>query len=501
MTIKKNHIINTLFSVTGLLIVSKLLGFVRQLIASAAFGTTLETDILSLSQGFIGNIQYLLVQSLLTALIPVYIHTREQGEDASHRFAFDVCKAFTLITVVICAVTAFCAPWIARLLAPRYDAEASAEVGYWLRIYAPVLLLFMWTAIFNALLHANKRFIPGEVININQSLWTIILILLLKDRFGLLSMAAAFLIYPLWNSAYTMVISRQYWKISRGNPFRNPAVRQLLHMMVPLLLGYSLVYVNQLVDKMLVSGLAAGSVTALNYAAVLSNLVGTFITSFASIFFPYVTERISQKDDRRAAELTSQTALVLLTLFLPVSVLTALCAKDIVAVVYGRGAFGEESVRVCAQALFGYALMFPPLVLREVYSRYLYGYQDSRRPMVNSSIGILFTIVLSVALCPLFGVLGVTVATSVSVLICGCLNLVTARKNHPVLRGLGMVSALPWLAAGCAACGCAAYGVRLLLSGQGSFLRFAAAAVAGFAAYAVVASPVLFRLLREVRHR
>ena len=272
-------------------------------------------------------------------------------------------------------------------------------------------------------------------------------------------------------------------------------------MMGPLLLGYSLVYVNQLVDKMLVSGLAAGSVTALNYAAVLSNLVGTFITSFASIFFPYVTERISQKDDRRAAELTSQTAVILLTVFLPVSVLTALCAKDIVTVVYGRGAFDEESLRVCAQALFGYALMFPPLVLREVYSRYLYGYQDSRHPMVNSSIGILFNIVLSIALCPLFGVLGVTAATSVSVLICGGLNLVTARKNHPARRGSGMVSALPWLAAGCAACGCAAYGVRLLLSGQDIFLRFAAAAAAGFAAYAVAASPVLFRLLREIKHR
>ena len=499
---KQNHqIFHTLFSVTGLLLVGKLLAFVKQLIASAVFGTTLETDILSLSQGFIGNIQYLFVQSLLTALIPVYIHTREQGEDTSHRFAFDVFKAFTLITAVICAVTVFCAPWIARLLAPRYDAEASAEVGYWLRICAPVLLLFMWTAIFNALLHANKRFIPGEIININQSLWTIVLILLLKDRFGLFSMAVAFWVYPLWNSAYTMVVSRQYWRISRGNPFRNPAVRRLLHMMGPLLLGYSLVYVNQLVDKMLVSGLAAGSVTALNYAAVLSDLVGTFITSFASIFFPYVTERISQKDDRRAAELTSQTAVILLPVFLPVSVLTALCAKDIVAVVYGRGAFGEESIRVCAQALFGYALMFPPLVLREVYSRYLYGYQDSRRPMVNSSIGILFNIVLSIALCPLFGVLGVTVATSVSVLICGCLNLVTAHKNHPALCGSGVVSALPWLAVGCAACGGAAYGVRLLLSGQGSFLRFAAAAAAGFAAYAVAASPLLFRLLREIRHR
>lgn len=109
---KQNHqIFHTLFSVTGRWLVGKLLGFVQAAdCLPCAFGTTLETDILSLSQGFIGDIQYLLVQSLLTALIPVYIHTREQSEDASHRFAFDVFKAFTLITAVICAVTVFCAP-------------------------------------------------------------------------------------------------------------------------------------------------------------------------------------------------------------------------------------------------------------------------------------------------------------------------------------------------------------------------------------------------------
>lgn len=499
---KQHHrIFYTLFSVTGLLIVGKVLGFAKQLLASAAFGATLETDILSLSQGFIGDIQYLLVQSLLTALIPVYIHTREQGEDRSCRFAFQVFKAFTLITVGICAVTAFCAPWIARLLAPRYDAEASAAVGHWLRVYSPVLLLFMWTAIFNALLHANKHFIPGEVISINQSLWTIALILFLKERFGLVSMAAAFLVYPLWNAAYTALISRRYWKISGGNPFRDPAVRRLLRMMVPLLFGYSLVYINQLVDKILVSGLAVGSVTALNYAAVLSNLVGTFIASFASIFFPYVTERISQRDDHRAAELTSQTAAILLMVFLPICVLTVLCAKDIVSVIYGRGSFGGESVQICARALTGYALMFPPLVLREVYSRYLYGYQDSRSPMINSSIGILFNIVLSIALCPLMGVFGVTIATSISVLVCGCLNLITAYKKHAALRGSGLMRRFPWLVAGCAACGAAAYGCRLLLAEQGSLIRFAAAAVAGFAAYAAVAAPVLIHLLREIKHR
>ncbi len=108
--------------------------------------------------------------------------------------------------------------------------------------------------------------------------------------------------------------------------------------MGPLLLGYSLVYINQMVDKMLVSGLEAGAVTALNYAAVLSNLVSTFITTFASMLFAYVTTRIAVGDADGAAQLTERTALLLSVIFLPITILTVLLSEEIVTIVYARGA-------------------------------------------------------------------------------------------------------------------------------------------------------------------
>lgn len=67
--------------------------------------------------------------------------------------------------------------------------------------------------------------------------------------------------------------------------------------------------------------------------------------------------------------------------FLPISILTVLLSEEIVTIVYARGAFDAESVRICAQALRGYALMFVPLVFREVYSRFQYGHQDSKLPL------------------------------------------------------------------------------------------------------------------------
>ena len=172
MTIKKNHIISTVFSVTGLLIVSKLLGFVKQMVTASAFGATLETDLINLSQGLIGNIQYLLVQSVLSALIAVYLHTAQQGGDASRRFAFDVWKALTVLTAMVVLFVELCAPWLAWLIAPSYPAEQIVQLSRYLRLFAPVLLLLTWIAVFNGLLHANKHFVPGEMISVHQSIFS-----------------------------------------------------------------------------------------------------------------------------------------------------------------------------------------------------------------------------------------------------------------------------------------------------------------------------------------
>lgn len=499
MSIKNNHIVSTAFSVTGLLLVSKLLGFIKQLVTASTFGTTLETDLISLSQDLIGNLQYLLVQAVLSALIAVYLHTAQQGEDAAKRFSFDVWKALTVITAGVVLLVELFAPWLARLIAPSYPDEQLVQLSRYLRLFAPVLLLLVWIAVFNGLLHANKRFIPGEMISVHQSLFLIVLTVLLAGRLGVGVLVLAFFASNLWNAGYTALLSRRYWRVSHGSPFRNPAVRRLLRMMLPLLLGYSLVYVNQMVDKALVSGLDAGAVTALGYAAVLSNLVGTFIITFASMLFAYVTSRIAAGDENGAAQLTERTSLLLSVTFLPISILTVLLSEEIVTIVYARGAFDAESVRVCAQALRGYALMFAPMIFQEVYSRFLYGFQDSKKPMVNSSVAAVCNIALSIALCPRFGVAGVTVATSISVALGGALNLYSARREHPELHSAALLRALPWLLVGCAACGVAAHLCAARLAGQSALIRFVLAAMAGFVAYAVAAGPLLLRLWRQFR--
>lgn len=161
-----NRFFRAFFSTTGVLLFSKALGFVKQMVTASAFGADTETDLINLATGLIGNSQYLLVQALLTAFLPVYVHI--QNEQKAGRFASDALKAVTAIAAGAAGVILLAAPLAARLIAPSYGPEVSRRLAMWL--LSPVLLLSLWIAVFQSFLDAHQRFLPGQLERLNQSI-------------------------------------------------------------------------------------------------------------------------------------------------------------------------------------------------------------------------------------------------------------------------------------------------------------------------------------------
>lgn len=491
--------VKTLFSVTGLVILGKLLGFVKQLIIASAFGATLETDLINLSQGLFIDLQALFSQALLTALVVVYLRVQEDGDERARRFAGNVWSAVSVFAVVLSLLLCLCAPLLAKLLAPEYDVDLLARLTRYLRLFAPTMLPFIWATVYNSLLNANKCFIPGEFISISFSFWTISFVLLLPRSLGVLPLALTFLVYTVWIALYLGVLSQRYLTLSRENPVRDCAVRQLLRMMTPLTLSYSLTFLRAQLMNVLSSSQGDGAVSALNYALILSSLVTTFLVTFASIFFPYVTSCISEGNETGAARLTRSAVMALLALFLPIAILTALCAKDIVTIVYARGAFDAQSVTLCTAALVGFAPAFVPLVFQEIYSRYLYAHGDSRHPLINNAIGMTCGIVTSVVLSRSLGLVGITAGSSViSAFVCGGLHWRSARKYYPVLCTENRLSDLVWLLTGGAVCAASACVCLRIFAGLAPFPRFVLTVLISFTAYAFASCPLLLRLARDL---
>lgn len=496
----RKKILRTVFSVTGIIIVSKLAGFTKQLITAATFGTTIETDIISISEGLIGNVKFVIVQVLMTAFIPYYMRIKDSAEGEAQAFSTNVLLAVALATSLLSLGVTFLAGQIAAVIAPGYSEEFSASLTNYLRLFAPTLLLFGGMAVFHAVLDANKNFIPGQLEGLNQSIIQIALIFFLAARKGTDVLAIAFLVCALFNATLLGWWSRRHFGRPRLSMFKEPMMHEMAGMIVPLLIGYGLVYINQQVDKALASGLAYGTITALGYAATLSNLIGAIITAAASVLFPYITGDINRGRQNAAMDTAVYSALFMTLFFLPISILTVVCARDIVSCVYMHGAFSEQSVDKATCALAGYGLMFVPLVFREIFSRVQYAYHDSKHPMVSSSLSVFLNIALSVALCPRLGVFGITLASSVSVAFCGILNVVGARRCGGTLDGGKFLKNLPWLCMGSVACAGAGRLIASVLTRWNPLPRFALAALGGLIAYLPLVIPVLFALWRDRNH-
>ena len=497
--LKRNSILKTVFSVTGVIVLAKFLGFFKQMLTASAFGATIETDLITLSQSFVGNTQYLLVQVLLSSFTSVYIHTREtDGENAAGRFYADTLKVFSLLVFAVCTLILFASGPLSHLLAPSYDAVQSGRLALYLRLFAPVLLLYTWIAILRAGLNAHDRFVPGELTSAFQSAIFILCIALLTPHLGIWVLSVGFWTAAVWNALFLFLLSRRQIVRSKGNPFRSAQVRSLLRMALPLLLGQGAIYANQMVDKILISGLEEGAVTAIHYSGVLSTLITTFITAFCAILFTRVVEHTAGGRHENAAKLTQTAAVLLTALFLPITLLSAYCAQDVVSIVYGRGAYGGEGIDMSAAGLRGYAVMFVPLAVRELYSRLCYAYQDSRRPMVNATVGIVCNIALSIALCPHYGIFGVALASSFSEVISGILDIFSARRHNASVHLTPLLRLLPLLGVGSAACLLTARWVSRHLTSQGSLVRFVGVSASSLCIYALVISPLLWKLWKQL---
>lgn len=494
----KRNIFKTIFSVTGVIIAAKLLGFVKQAVTASLFGATLETDLVTLAEGLLGNLDYVLVQILLTSFTSVYIHMQDREENETYSIVSDTIKAFAMIAALVAVVAFIAAPLAARILAPSYGSNDLTRLTNYMRIYLPLLPLFAFSAVFTSLLNAHKRFLPAELVSINQSIIILAAVLLFHNYLYEQSLILAFFLYTIWNLLFLGFLSRRYWHLKLvGNPFSNPHVQALLRMCAPLLLSYSMVFIGQQVDRRLSSGLGAGAVTALWYGSSLANLVTTFIVSFSSILFTYTASAISEGDHEGAAVLVTRATGLLSLVFLPINLLAVYCAQDIVTIVYGRGMFDAQAVESAAQALQGYGFLFLPLILREVYTRFQYGYQDTRRPTIASSIGIACNILLSILFSKFWGIFGIAFATSVSVLVCGGLNLFSSRSLNRFLHFGSLLHYLPWVVLAGGGCLVAAQWIHRLLSESSAFFRFFATAACGLGAYFLLTIPIWMKLLKK----
>lgn len=380
---------------------SRILGLVRDRILAGTFGAGEELDIY-FAAFRVPDFMYSIVigGAVSAAFVPVFISYFAQREGEAWEVARSFFYIILLLLLLLSGLLFVFMPFIVPFIAPGFTASSKELVTLMSRIMLLSTIFLGLSAVFSGVLHSLRKFFIYSLAPIFYNVGIIIGALFFTQYWGVLGLAwgvvlGAFLhmIVQLpvsFSSGFRLVPMRHIW---------HPAIGRIMKLMLPRAFGLAAYQVNQWVVTAIASTLATGSLAVFTLANNIHYLpIGIVGISFATAVFPSLSQSASKNQHRRYLYDFSRTFRMVLFLVLPLSALFFVLRAHIVRIILGTGEFSWDDTRLTAAALgifafgiFAYALA--PIVARAFYAR-----ENTRTPVIASTIGIVVNIVLSLLL-------------------------------------------------------------------------------------------------------
>ncbi len=399
-------------------LVSRIFGLLRDRSLAAHFGAGDVLDAYFAAfklPDFIFNL--LLLGALSSAFIPLFTeYMQKNGKDEAWSFVNTLINFGIIILTGLLLIIAIFAPALSYVIAPGFDPIKREMTVNLMRVMLLSPLFFGISNLAGGILNSFKNFVVYAIAPILYNLGIIAGILWLVPRFGYMGLA-----YGVVVGAFLHMLIQIPSVFALGYKYRmhinlqHPALRRMAVLMLPRTLGIATQQVSVIVNTIIASTLAVGSIAVLNLGDNLYSLpVGIFGISFAVAVFPTLTEKYSLQKISEFKQDVVETLRQILFLIVPTMMLYWLLRAQIVRLVLGSGQFGWEDTRftisVLAFLVFGmWAQAIVPLLARSFYAL-----QDTKTPFFTSVLSLVINVVLALVLIPYYKVVGLAMAISLS---------------------------------------------------------------------------------------
>jgi putative peptidoglycan lipid II flippase len=497
------------------ILLSKLVGLLRQRVTAYFFGTSMVADVIAAAFR-VGNLaQNLLGEGALSAsFIPVYTKLRAEGrDDDATQFAHSALGLLAVAVLVVSLLGVLAAPWLSLLVGAGFEAEKLAMTTRLVRIVFPMAGLLVLCAWSLGVLNSHRRFFLPYAAPI---VWSCAQIAALGIAGSLLLQSGEPLARALALGALVGALLELGLLMWRTRPllgrlrlrfdYRSAPVREAMRRLPGVLLGRGVIQISGLVDTLLVSFLGTGATATFGYAQMLYLLPMSLLgTGEAAVALPEMARDTAERDEQRRHAMMRRrlgnTLTRITVLAIPAMTVLIGFGGEIISVLLRTGRFDAESTRRVAEALqiYGFALLGNASV--RLFSTTFFALGNTRLPARFAVVRVIASTIVALALMRPFGVVGVVMgATSAAWLEA----ILLGHRLRKQLGGLGLgelpIVRLVVLAVATAA---PAHGLRLVLppAFADSFLgAFGILATAGLAF--LVAAPTLKLLsLRSLLRR
>lgn len=419
MILKGKSIAKSAVLVTLMMLSFKVVGFIKQAVVAYVFGATIETDTYFIAWGFIAGVSESIVKALLVSLVAIYTNLLVQkGKEEAYKLINGLIIILLPLLIIIASLIFIAAPAISLVLAPSYSGDTQTLLIRFIRILSPVIIFGCFELVFGAISDSYKNFFVPRLQSFIYSICIIVACFTISGILGVKSLIVAQYCSSVIFTVILIIFTKKYHKFFCVKFNDIPELKNILITAIPLFIGNSALQINQIVDKSITSGLGDGAVSALSYCHTLEQFItNIMIVNIGNVMFANFAEFVARREVDQVKNTLSKAINVLISLLAGISVVTIICAKDIVTIVYYRGGFGEEAVLLTSVALIGYTVSFVAVAVRDLTIKSLYAFKDTKCPMIASLISICVNIIFSLLLSKVIGILGVALATSISAIV------------------------------------------------------------------------------------
>lgn len=408
-----------LLSVGGFTLLSRITGFVRDVLMAWILGKGMLSDAFLFAFLFPNYFRAIFGEGTINpAFLPRYAALYAKGEAQAAAHFADQVFSWQIAAQALLLVGALVAmPLLVHLFVPGYTADQLALTASLARITFPYLILTVVAIQLSAMLNAIGKFWAAAAWSNFLNL-AMIATLLASNWFPNAAYAAAWgvliggvlqLVFILWAAR------RDQLSLRITAPRWTPEIAEFFKALGIVTVGAASVVVAPLIDFFIASYLATGSRTALYYADRINQLpLGVLGIALGTVLLPEMSVRLAQNDRGGSDSAQNRSAALTLLLTLPFAFVFVAIPDTIMRAVFAHGAFDAHSADLAASALAAYGAGLPAMALVRIVSSTFYARHDTLTPARATVTSIALNIILKVIFVWGFdlGVAGVALGTA-----------------------------------------------------------------------------------------
>ncbi len=406
----------------SLTMVSRVLGFMRDVLMAAVLGAGFVTDCFVVAFKLPNFFRRLFAEGAFNAsFVPIFTATLEKdGKQEALKFAEEAfaCLAITLL-IFVGLMEVFTPALIYTIANGFTDDEMKFTLAVTLTRYTfPFILFISLVSLLAGILNSLGQFAATAAAPIILNICLITALLFAANLMATpahtlaiaVSIAGVVQLIFLYRACY-----KAGYRVHIKMPRLTPKVKKLLLVMGPAALGAGVIQLNLLLDMIIASYLPDASMSYLYYADRLNQLpVGVIGVALGTVLLPFLSRSIASGDEALVVKSQNQAIEMGLFFTIPAAVAFIIVPNDLIHVLLERSNFSSEATLQTSLTLAAYAAGLPAYVLAKVFVPGYFARGDTKTPLKFAVVALIINVSLNLILMQYFAHVGLAIATAIS---------------------------------------------------------------------------------------